>query len=124
MKLPEKFRNRKLEVIIFPAEEQEKLSKNAVDIDQALQSLVGVIPYTDMSLEELREERLKKYDVCNAQSEWLQRSENKGLETGRIIVTLKLFLEIGFLYKLGNRYFFCDKKRKAKITLVVKNEEN
>ena len=62
MKLPEKFRNRKLEVIILPAEEQEKLSKKAADIDQALQSLVGAIPYTDMSLEELREERLKKYE--------------------------------------------------------------
>lgn len=61
MKLPEKFRNRKLEVIVLPAEEQEKSSKKAAEIDQALQSLVGAIPYTDMSLEELREERLKKY---------------------------------------------------------------
>lgn len=62
MKLPEKFRNRKLEVIILPAEEQEKESKKAADIERALQSLVGAIPYTDMSLEQLREERLKKYE--------------------------------------------------------------
>ena len=62
MRLPEKFRNRKLEVIILPAEEQEKSSKKAADIDQALQSLIGSIPYTDLSLEELREERLKKYE--------------------------------------------------------------
>ena len=62
MKLPEKFKNRKLEVIILPAEEQEKPFKKAVEIDQALQSLAGAIPYTDMSLEELREERLKKYE--------------------------------------------------------------
>lgn len=62
MKLPENFRNRKLEVIILPAEEQQKTSKRAADIDHALQSLVGAIPYTDMSLEELREERLKKYE--------------------------------------------------------------
>ena len=37
MKLPEKFRNRKLEVIILPAEEQEKTSRKAVEIEQALQ---------------------------------------------------------------------------------------
>lgn len=62
MKLPEKFRNRKLEVIVLPVEEQEKVSKKTADIDQALHSLVGAIPYTDMSLEELKEERLKKYE--------------------------------------------------------------
>lgn len=62
MQLPEKFRNRKLEVIVLPVEEQEKSSKKAAEIDQTLQSLVGAIPYTDMSLEELREERLKKYE--------------------------------------------------------------
>lgn len=62
MELPEKFRNCKLEVIILPAEEQKMVSKKTADIDKALQSLVGAIPYTDMSLEELREERLKKYE--------------------------------------------------------------
>ncbi|MCM1156808.1 MAG: hypothetical protein NC392_15745 [Roseburia sp.] len=62
MRLPEQFRNRKLEVLIIPAEEPEKSSKKAADIDRALQSLAGAIPYTDMSLEELREERLKKYE--------------------------------------------------------------
>lgn len=62
MKLPEKFRNRMLEVIVLPAEEQDKSSKKAVEIDQALQSLVGSIPYTDMTLKELREERLRKYE--------------------------------------------------------------
>ena len=62
MRLPEQFRNRKLEVLIIPADEPEKSSKKAADIDRALQSLIGAIPYTDMSLEELREERLKKYE--------------------------------------------------------------
>jgi len=62
MRLPEKFKNRKLEVIVLPAEEQEKPLRRAADIDQAIQSLTGAIPYTDMSLEELREERLKKYE--------------------------------------------------------------
>ena len=65
MKLPEKFRNRKLEVIILPAEEQEKPSKKATEIDQAIESLIGSIPYTDMTLEELREERLRKYENIN-----------------------------------------------------------
>ncbi len=65
MKLPEKFRNRKLEVIILPAEESEKVSKKTADIEQALQSLAGAIPYTDMTLEELREERLRKYETTN-----------------------------------------------------------
>ena len=62
MRLPEQFRNRRLEVLILPVEEPEESSKKAADIDRALQSLVGAIPYTDMSLEELREERLKKYE--------------------------------------------------------------
>lgn len=62
MKLPEKFRNRKLEVIILPVEDREGVSKKKTDIEQALQSLAGAIPYTDMTLEELREERLRKYE--------------------------------------------------------------
>lgn len=62
MKLPETFKNRRLEVIILPADEQEKTTKRASDIDQAINSLIGAIPYTDMSLEELREERLMKYE--------------------------------------------------------------
>jgi len=48
-------------VIILPAEEQQKVSKKTADIEQAIQSLISAIPYTDMSLEEVREERLKKY---------------------------------------------------------------
>lgn len=62
MKLPETFKNRRLEVIILPADEQEKTTKRASEIDQAINSLIGAIPYTDMSLEELREERLMKYE--------------------------------------------------------------
>lgn len=62
MHLPETFKNRRLEVIILPAEEQQRESKKAADIEQAIQSLIGAVPYTDMPLEELREERLKKYE--------------------------------------------------------------
>ncbi len=43
MRLSEKFRNRKLEVIILPIEEYQEGFIRAVDIDRALQSLVGEI---------------------------------------------------------------------------------
>ena len=41
------------------------MKKNALDMENVLQSLLGVVPYTDMSLSELREERLKKYEDIN-----------------------------------------------------------
>lgn len=41
------------------------MKKNALDMENALQSLLGVVPYTDMSLSELREGRLKKYEDIN-----------------------------------------------------------
>lgn len=53
MKLPENFKNQKLEVIILPTEEKESSEEDVKDI---VQSLVGAIPYTDMTLSELREE--------------------------------------------------------------------
>lgn len=62
MTLPEKFRNRQLEIIVIPVEETEKTQKKTSDIDQAVQSLLGAIPYTDMSLSEFREERLQQYE--------------------------------------------------------------
>ncbi|MCI6813446.1 MAG: hypothetical protein SOV61_01000 [Lachnospiraceae bacterium] len=62
MTLPETFKNRKLEVIVLPIEEQTETPKNAFDIENTIQSLVGSVPYTDMSLSEIREERLQKYE--------------------------------------------------------------
>ena len=62
MTLPETFKNRKLEVIVLPIEEQTETPKNAFDIEKTIQSLVGSVPYTDMSLSEIREERLQKYE--------------------------------------------------------------
>ena len=50
MTLPETFKNRKLEVIVLPIEEQTETPKNAFDIENTIQSLVGSVPYTDMSL--------------------------------------------------------------------------
>ena len=62
MTLPETYKNRKLEVIVLPIEEQTETPKNAFDIENTIQSLVGSVPYTDMSLSEIREERLQKYE--------------------------------------------------------------
>lgn len=61
MSLPESFKNRKLEVIVRPVEKIEESNTKVEDIEKAIQSLVGSVPYTDMSLSELREERLRKY---------------------------------------------------------------
>ena len=64
MTLPEAFKNRKLEVLVFPAEEQEAV-KGKMDIESVVQSLVGAIPDTDMLLEELQEERRHKYETAD-----------------------------------------------------------
>ena len=47
---------------MLPIEEQTETPKNAFDIENTIQSLVGSVPYTDMSLSEIREERLQKYE--------------------------------------------------------------
>lgn len=64
MTLPETFRNRKLEIIVLPVEEPIPAvqKKNISDI---VQSLIGAIPHTDLTLEELREERLGKYETAD-----------------------------------------------------------
>lgn len=62
MALPETFKNRKLEVLVFPMEEQES---EKTDIESVVQSLIGAIPATGMSLEEMREERRLKYETVD-----------------------------------------------------------
>lgn len=62
LSLPEAFRNRKLEVIVLPAEERVE-RKEMTDVKLAVQALVGAIPNENMTLEEYREERLKKYEA-------------------------------------------------------------
>jgi hypothetical protein len=63
--LPEHFRNHKLEVIIMPAEEEERPKMSDSRIDSAIQTLLGAVPYTEKSLSELREERLQKYETID-----------------------------------------------------------
>lgn len=62
MSLPETFKNRKLEVLIFPTEEQEP---EKADVASVVQSLIGAIPATDMSLTEMQEERRHKYETVD-----------------------------------------------------------
>ena len=64
MALPEAFRNRKLEIIVFPTDE-ETTPRQKADVPGIVQSLVGAIPHTDMNLSELRNERLEKYETAN-----------------------------------------------------------
>ena len=62
--LPETMRNRRVEVIVLPAEEQkvsENLKKSG-NIESLVDSLVGVIRDTGMTLEDYRAERLGKYE--------------------------------------------------------------
>lgn len=61
---PETMRNRRVEVIVLPAEEQkvsENLKKSS-NIEFLVDSLVGVIRDTCMPLEDYRAERLGKYE--------------------------------------------------------------
>ena len=64
MALPEAFRNRKLEVIVLPTEE-DAVTQQKTDVPSIVQSLVGAIPHTDITLSELRDERLEKYETAN-----------------------------------------------------------
>lgn len=62
--LPETMRNRRVEVIVLPAEEQkvsENLKKSG-NIESLVDSLVGVIRDTGMTLEDYRAEKLGKYE--------------------------------------------------------------
>lgn len=63
MNLPETFKGRRLEVIVLPADEQTSVEQRA-GVQDIVQSLIGAIPHTDLSLEELRGERLGKYETA------------------------------------------------------------
>lgn len=62
MTLPAAFQNRKLEIIVLPTDESSPV-QHKTDVAATVQSLVGAIPYTGLSLSELRDERLKKYET-------------------------------------------------------------
>ena len=61
MQLPEK-----LEIIVLPVDEPRKeISSTSIgssEISEITQSLIGSIPLPDVSLEDIKEERLAKYE--------------------------------------------------------------
>ncbi|MBD8925466.1 MAG: hypothetical protein EGR89_05610 [[Eubacterium] rectale] len=66
MNLPKTFRNRKLEVIVLPVEENSEEVKKTADVSTVVQSLIGIIPNdNNMTLEDYREERLRKYEAVD-----------------------------------------------------------
>lgn len=70
MNLPKTFRNRKLEVIVLPVEENSEEVKKTADVSTVVQSLIGIIPNdNNMTLEDYREERLRKYEAVD----WYKR---------------------------------------------------
>ena len=64
IRLPESLRNRRLEIIVLPAESKTS-SKETVDVDGIVASLTGCIPDPGMTLEEYREERLNRYETVD-----------------------------------------------------------
>lgn len=62
MTLPESMHNQTLEVIVRPTARKGALRENADEIEAAIRAISGMIPDGGRSLEEYREERLKKYE--------------------------------------------------------------
>ena len=66
--LPKDFKNKRVEIIVFLKEEETTMPKLTMnDIDEMLkgsitESLIGSVPQSNMTLEDYRAERLKKYE--------------------------------------------------------------
>ena len=63
------------------------MKKNALDMENALQSLLGVVPYTDMSLSELRHLTMKS---CAKWQNFLRKKNtyaNAGISTRFLTVS-------------------------------------
>ena len=69
--LPKRFLNKKVEVIVTFNEEKTDIPKLTIsDIDKMIkgtitETLIGIIPQSNMSLSEYRAERLSKYECPN-----------------------------------------------------------
>ncbi|MCI6996882.1 MAG: UDP-N-acetylenolpyruvoylglucosamine reductase [Eubacterium sp.] len=50
---------------LYEGSANSKKNKKSEDVESIVQSLVGVIPSIDMSLEDFREERLRKYEAID-----------------------------------------------------------
>jgi hypothetical protein len=53
---------------------ETKSESDEAELDRAIQTLIGAVPYTEMSLSELRKERLKKYEIVDLRLEQIQRT--------------------------------------------------
>lgn len=68
IQLPDTLKDRKLEIIILPLDEiqkepyQKNTNETKAEISKITQSLKGSIPLSDVSLEQIKEERLTKYE--------------------------------------------------------------
>lgn len=66
MQLPDTLLGRKLEIIVLPADDnQNKTFQKEITvsgISDITQSLIGSIPNSDITVDQIREERLKKYE--------------------------------------------------------------
>jgi len=60
--LPKAMQNKRLEIIVLPAEESKQEQKNKIQIESIVDSLIGVIPDEGITLEDYRAERLNKYE--------------------------------------------------------------
>lgn len=63
--LPETLRNRRLEIIVLPAEDNVETIKKDSKIENIVDLLTGSIPDNEMSLADYREERLGKYETID-----------------------------------------------------------
>jgi hypothetical protein len=59
--LPHSFHNHKVEVIVFPVQDRKTQLDDLME-GSITQSLIGAIPHSDITLDEIRALRLKKYD--------------------------------------------------------------
>lgn len=66
MQLPDTLMNRKLEIIVLLVEDNQKrtLQEGMVvsGLSEITQSLMASIPISDITIEQMKEERLKKYE--------------------------------------------------------------
>ncbi len=69
--LPRDFQNKKVELIVLLSDEKTALpSLSKADVEAMLEgsvteSLIGALPGTEMSIDEYRSERLKKYEYID-----------------------------------------------------------
>lgn len=59
IQLPETLKNRKLEIIILPAEEAVEVERKDNEVEEIVDSLTGILPDLGMTLDDCRTERLK-----------------------------------------------------------------